>query len=210
MLKKATSRVMWVGRASVFLVGLAVILGVTVGLGSAAVAAAPSQPGRGVFRLAATNTAQGISSLVGNVARDAVLLVNNGGGGPALDLRVEPGQAPMKVNSGAKVTGLNADQVDGLDAEELRGEQGPPGAPGISGYQIVRGPTVTGEAGERVDSDAVCPDGKKVIGGGATVFGPSQAFSSGPVSSRDDVWRVTSVGGPSPLAQAVAICANVN
>ena len=209
MLKSATSKVMWAGRATVFLVGLAVIVGLTVGLASSVFAQPPTQPGQqGVFRLAATNTANAVSSLVGNVAQDALLLVNNNGGGPALDLRVEPGQAPMKVNSGAKVAGLNADNVDGLDAEQLRGQQGPQGAPGISGYEIVMGPTVTGKPGGRVDSDAVCPEGKKVIGGGATVFGPSEVYSSAPDS--DAAWRVTSVGGPSPLAQAIAICANVN
>ena len=212
MIKSATSKVLWVGKATVFLFGIAVIVGVTVGLGSAAVAQAQNQPGQhGIFRLGATNTASGVSSLVGNVAQDAMLLVQNSGGGPALDLRVKQGQAPMKVNSEAKVADLNADKVDGLDSEQLRGQQGPQGAPGISGHEIVRGPTVTSdEPGARVDSEAVCPEGKKVIGGGATVFGPSQVYSSAPVSHRDDTWRVTSIGGPSPLAQAVAICANVN
>ena len=94
--------------------GLAVIVGVTVGLGSAAVAQAQKQPGQqGIFRLAATNTANAVSSLVGSVAQDAMLLIDNNGGGPALDLQVEPGQAPMKVDSGAKVANLNADRLDG-------------------------------------------------------------------------------------------------
>jgi hypothetical protein len=36
--------------------------------------------------------------------------------GGALDLQVEPGKAPIKVNSGTKVTNLNADKVDGKDS----------------------------------------------------------------------------------------------
>lgn len=96
------------------MVGLAVIVGVTVGLGSAAVAQAQNQPGKqGVFRLAATNTANAVSSLVGSMAQDAMLLIDNNGGGPALDLQVEPGQAPMKVDSPGKVANLNADKLDG-------------------------------------------------------------------------------------------------
>ena len=114
MLRSAASKVMWVGRATVFLVGLAVIGAVTVGLGSAAIAQAQNPPGQqGVFRLATTNTANAVSGLVGSVTQDAMLLVDNNGGGPALDLQVEPGQAPMKVNSRAKVDNLNADTVDG-------------------------------------------------------------------------------------------------
>ena len=31
----------------------------------------------------------------------------------ALDLQVEAGKAPMKVNSGTRVTNLNADKIDG-------------------------------------------------------------------------------------------------
>jgi hypothetical protein len=93
---------------------------VTVGLGSAAVAQAQKQPGQqGIFRLAATNTANAVSSLVGSVAQDAMLLVDNNRGGPALDLQVEPGQAPMKVDSGAKVANLNADRLDGKSEEDF-------------------------------------------------------------------------------------------
>jgi hypothetical protein len=36
--------------------------------------------------------------------------------GPALELQVGAGQHPMAVNSGARVTNLNADQLDGQDS----------------------------------------------------------------------------------------------
>ncbi len=114
MLRSAASKVMWVGRATVFLVGLAVIIALTVGVVSQASAQNnPNRPAQNVFMLGATNTVNAMSSLVGSVANNAMLLIDNDGGGPALDLQVEPGQAPMKVNSGAKVENLNADTLDG-------------------------------------------------------------------------------------------------
>ena len=118
MLRSAASKVIWIGRATVFLVGLAVIIALTVGVVSQA--SAQKRPAQNVFMLGATNTVNAMSSLVGSVADSAMLLVDNDGGGPALDLRVEPGQAPMKVNSGAKVDNLNADKLDTLDSADFQ------------------------------------------------------------------------------------------
>jgi hypothetical protein len=42
---------------------------------------------------------------------------NAGANATALDLRVEPGKAPMTVDSDAEVANLNADKLDGHDAE---------------------------------------------------------------------------------------------
>lgn len=92
MLRSAASKVMWFGRATVFLVGLAVILALVIGLASTALA------GTGVgatFNLGQTNTVDRVSTLVNN------------GVGPALNLRVGPSNAtpanntvvPMRVNS---------------------------------------------------------------------------------------------------------------
>lgn len=96
MLRSAAGKVMWVGRATVFLVGLAVILALVLGVASMALGANGQS-----FLLGKGNVATKVSTLV------------NRGVGPALDLRVEPGQPPMKVNSSAKVANLNADQLDG-------------------------------------------------------------------------------------------------
>jgi hypothetical protein len=63
LLRSAASKVMWVGRATVFLVGLAVILAVVLGLATAALA------GTGVgaaFNLGKTNTVNRLSQLVGS------------------------------------------------------------------------------------------------------------------------------------------------
>jgi hypothetical protein len=114
MLRSATSKVMWVGRATVFLVGLAVMLALVLGVATTALASIPGDP----FRLGQTNGIDAMSTLVGNVAGTMLRVDNNstGAGATALDLRVEPGKAPMKVNSATKVALLNADKVDGKDA----------------------------------------------------------------------------------------------
>ena len=120
MTKRIFSKVVWFGRATTFMVGLAVILALTVGLASTALA------GTGVgsaFNLGKTNTVSAISKLVGSVAGPSLLIDNNStnSAATALDLQVEAGKAPMKVNSGAKVANLNADKLDGMDAGQLQG-----------------------------------------------------------------------------------------
>ena len=115
MLRNAASKVMWVGRATVFLVGLAVILALTVGVVSTALA------GTGVgarFDLGKTNTVNALTKLVGSVPGASLVIDNNSddSGATALNLQVEPGKTPMKVNSQTKVTNLNSDKVDGVDS----------------------------------------------------------------------------------------------
>jgi hypothetical protein len=118
MTKKIFKKVMWLGRATTFLVGLAVVLALTAGLASTALA------GTGVgarFDLGVTNTVNAISKLVGSVAGPSLQIDNNstGAGATALDLQVESGKAPMKLNSGTKVANLNSDKVDGKSANDL-------------------------------------------------------------------------------------------
>jgi hypothetical protein len=96
MVRSALSKVMWVGRATVFLVGLAVIVGVVFGLASTAFGA-NGKP----FILGQKNTSSNISKLI------------KSGVGPALQLGVGSGP-PLAVNSSKRVANLNADKVDGL------------------------------------------------------------------------------------------------
>jgi hypothetical protein len=101
-----------VGRVTVFLVGLTVILGLAAGLATAALA------GTGVgatFNLGQNNTVNRLSTLVGSVT-SPMLRVTNRGSGPALELQVRNGRPPLRVNSSARVANLNADRVDGRDA----------------------------------------------------------------------------------------------
>ena len=111
------SRVMWLGRATVFAVGLAVTLALMLGVGTTALAAVPGDP----FKLGQTNTIARLSALVGSVD-NARLKVDNNSADPnatALNLQVEPGKAPMKVNSDSHVANLNADQLDGRTADDF-------------------------------------------------------------------------------------------
>jgi hypothetical protein len=120
MTKTIFKKVVWVGRATTYLVGLAVILALSVGLASTALA------GTGVgarFDLGKTNTANEISELVGSVAGPSLQIDNNSSGAAAtaLDLKVEAGKPPMTVDSQARVNNLNADRLDGFDSSELPG-----------------------------------------------------------------------------------------
>lgn len=111
MFKRIARTVMWVGKGTIFLVGVAAI--VAVGFGAAGVTVA----GNGdPLKLGAKNTATKNTVLTGNVAAGAALSVRNPAGGTALDLRTNAGAAPLKLNSSALVANLNADQVDGKSA----------------------------------------------------------------------------------------------
>ncbi|HET7269965.1 MAG TPA: hypothetical protein VFI90_02650, partial [Rubrobacter sp.] len=110
-------KLMWIGRASVFMVGLAVMLALISGIATAALAAVPGDP----FKLGRTNTINRLSTLVG-AANNALLRIDNNSGGlsaTALDLQVEPGAPPMKVNSDAQVANLNSDELDGKDSTDF-------------------------------------------------------------------------------------------
>jgi hypothetical protein len=97
---------------------LAVAAALTLGTASAALAG--SGVG-GVFNLGKTNTVNAITTLVGSVTGPSLRLDNNStnSAATALDLQVEPGKTPMKVNSTTKVANLNADMVDGKDPAEF-------------------------------------------------------------------------------------------
>ncbi|MGH3087858.1 MAG: hypothetical protein ACRDSJ_11150 [Rubrobacteraceae bacterium] len=98
MMKSISSKVMWIGRATVFLIGLSVILAVVMGVASMAFAK-NGKP----FILGKNNVASAITTLIKQ------------GPGPALNLRVDSGP-PLKVNSAEVVPNLNADKLDGRDA----------------------------------------------------------------------------------------------
>jgi hypothetical protein len=101
MIKGAASKVMWVGRATVFLVGLAVIVGL-VGVASTALGANGD-----FFKVGKANVASAVSTL------------SKSGAGPALSLKVDHGK-PLAVNSSAKVANLNADKLDGQSSTQLK------------------------------------------------------------------------------------------
>ena len=84
MLRSAASKVMWVGRTTVFLIGLAVILALIFGMVSRATAHSGST---GLFHLNHNNPVSALSTLTGTLA-GAVLKVDNNGARTALSLEV--------------------------------------------------------------------------------------------------------------------------
>ncbi len=76
MLKTIFSKVMWVGRATVFTVGLAVTLALMLGVATAALAAVPGDP----FKLGRSNAINRLTALVGGVD-SALLRVDNNSAG---------------------------------------------------------------------------------------------------------------------------------
>ncbi len=67
------------------------------------------------------NTATATTRLVTNFNGSGVILTNTNAGASAsaLDLRVQPGVPPMKVNSTVKVPQLNSDLLDGFNSTQL-------------------------------------------------------------------------------------------
>jgi len=115
MIRNVLSKAAWVGRTASMVFGLALVIGLVVGVTSVAFGA-----NGGNFILGSlNNTATAITKLTGTVGGGPALQVSNPStvtGSTALDLQVATGKAPMKVNSSTKVTNLNADKVDGKDS----------------------------------------------------------------------------------------------
>ena len=197
-------KVMFVGKATTFMVGLAMILALTVGVAGAAFGANGAN-----FLLGKSNTANVITQLVGSVAGPGLQIDNNStdAAATALELQVEAGKAPMKVNSDTQVANLNADKVDGLNASQLGG---------LSGVQQV------GVAGVENSDDirvtfATCPEGKIAIGGGARMNGfinVAALHESRQEFSSPRTWRVAAhEHGPTDKVWALdayAICASAS
>jgi hypothetical protein len=111
-MKKIARKTIKFARGTALTLGVAVMVALVLGVATTALA------GTGVgarFQLGQTNTVNAITKLVGSVAGPSLQIDNNStnAGATALDLQVEPGKAPMKVNSDAQVANLNSDKLDG-------------------------------------------------------------------------------------------------
>ncbi len=103
MTRTVLSMAFRVGRTTALAIGVAVMVGLVLGLASVALGA-----DGGPFKLGKANLAQTVTSLI------------KSGPGPALDLQVDSGP-PLSVNSSAKVNNLNSDQLDGKDSSAFLG-----------------------------------------------------------------------------------------
>ena len=163
--KTVLARIWWLGRGTATVMGLAVMLAVTVGLASTALA------GTGVgnrFDLGKVNTVNAISSLVGSVSGSSLKIDNNstGTGATALRLEVEPGKPPMSVNSTTEVQGLNVDSLDGRNSTEFL-QESTDRDDFFSGRTYTKsGSGVTLAAGQSAFATASCDPGDAALGGG--------------------------------------------
>jgi hypothetical protein len=114
MIRSVASKVAWVGRTASMVFGLALVLALVLGVASMALGANGQ-----AWILGQANVATAITSLggTGGVNGPMVRITNNDADAndTALDLRVQSGEAPMRVNSATKVASLNADRLDGKD-----------------------------------------------------------------------------------------------
>jgi hypothetical protein len=104
------------------------------------------------------------------------------------------------------------DGADGMDGTNgMNGTDGTDGAPGISGYeQVVQTEMlVDAQVGDFITAGVACPDGKKVLGGGAQGFIHAVVVSSSPRTGDDSKWdtifRVTEASSLVTVS-AHAIC----
>jgi hypothetical protein len=118
MLRSALSKVMWERRATVFMMGLVLMVGLLFGMASAAF----GDNGDNFILGSLKNTATAITKLTGNVSGGPALQVvnNTNAGSRGLQLNVAASKPPIQVNPTAgKATNLNADTVDGQDPSDF-------------------------------------------------------------------------------------------
>jgi len=192
-MKTAIEKVTWVGRVAVFAVGLAVVLALTVGLATTALAAVPGDP----FKLGKTNAVNAISRLAGSVAGPSLQINNDSANASAtaLDLRVRQGKPPLRVNSARKVANLNVDSLDGKTSSGFL----PKRTYEKEGALVTLGANETGFAPAECDAGDVALSGGYFVGFGAS----STVFSVNTSDGR------SSVGFKGPRAvKATVTCAD--
>jgi hypothetical protein len=176
---KVANKIMWIGRATVFCVGLVVTLAIVLGAATTALAAAPGDP----LKLGQVNGTNALTRLAGSTNQALLRIDNNSTGAfaTALDLQVEPGKPPMRVNSTTEVQGLNADSLDGKNSSDFLGRfQTASNAAavdnksadeiGVNGRQAVSTESATNSDSSKFVT-AECPAGKVVVGTGYDVLG---------------------------------------
>lgn len=144
-----------------------------------------------------------------DVAATLALIVALGGTSYAVAAlpRNSVGTAQIKaraVTKGKLATGLSTAGPRG--AAGATGPAGAAGAPGLSGVEIV-----TGGDGYTSSAQAVCPAGKRAIGGGAVSGGVSPVYLTRSFPAPDGAsWLAGSAGASPSGVTAYAVCAIVS
>ena len=203
MVRSAASKIAWMARATTVVIGLAIMLAFVFGVASAAFGANGD-----AWRLGKSNAATAVTRLGGTLGVNGPMLrlINNNADAndTALELQVQPGEAPMKVNSTSRVDLLNADLLDGL------------GASSFVRSGIYRKQTTAQAGNQNSDgtwSQAIsCDPGDILLSGGpADVHATTDIVESFPIpnSSGTMVWTVrVQKNGVDDNWVVVALCAN--
>ncbi len=234
MIRSAVSKVMWVGRATIFMVGLAVVLFLTLAIVADAADARKRVP---AIKKGVVNTVSSMTTLVGSIA-NPILKLDNNGTGTALQLEVGARKAPLTVNqdSGAPeagtATGLSADKLDGMEPGQLPGSIASvttintfPGIPfdlgtSSAGWKFVGAPEtgITTTASQRLVGAAEVPLGDPTAtsfnydlcyraSGGTTLTNFSGANpSAATLTTTDVVYTATSSVAPGAGTWDVGFC----
>jgi hypothetical protein len=196
--------IMNVGRATVFAIGLAVILAVVLGAATTANAKAGDP-----LKLGRLNTVNQLTQLVGSVAGPSLRIDNNSAefGATALRLEVEPGKPPMSVNSTTEVQGLNVDSIDSLSSNDFLQESSDRDDFLPSRTYTVEDRRI-GSGGDSVASRfANCDSGDIALGGGGASSEDSILLDSAPLPPSGWFANFRDVDFPSEI-RAVVICAD--
>ncbi len=114
MMRRVFGKLMWMGRATSSVVGIAILFALVIGAANSALA--HTNVDNKLFHLGHDNPVGRLSSLSG-VLGGALLKLDNNGTGPALLLEAGTDVPPLKVNAAAgTATGLSADELDGSDS----------------------------------------------------------------------------------------------
>jgi len=202
--KTILASIWWLGRGTATMMGVAVLLALTIGAASTALA------GTGVgarFDLGKTNTVNAVSALVGSVVGPSLKIDNNSAavGATALRLEVEPGKPPMSVNSTTEVQGLNVDSLDGRTSTEFL-QESTDRDDFFSGKTYTRsGNGVSLNAGQSAFATASCDPGDAALSGGYN-FGLGNHSSVFSVGTSGDAYSV-GFRGPTSVVPEVT-CAD--
>ena len=192
MVRSIVRKVMWVGRATVFLVGLTVIFAVVLGV---ATTAAAHQGFPGLFHLGHDNPVTSLSKMTGSVANGvlqvtnqstgnttqdatAITATNNSNGSPTMRASNNKGSPAMELNvgcpsllqcnRGAPMTVNSAAKVDNLNADLLDGKD----STDFTHREVFVAASSNLDSSDDKEVLAPCPEaGQDVLVGGAEVIG---------------------------------------
>jgi hypothetical protein len=207
MVKTIFSGAWQIGRATALALGVAVMLAIVVGVASTAFAANgdPLKLGQG-------NVATKITALGGALGVNGPMLklVNKNAGtdDTALRLEVDPGEAPMSVNSSTRVDSLNADQLDGQDSSQFV----PTSTNSFVRNNLYRAESALGLGTQLGDGtftlSASCDPGDVMLSGGPANISPTtDMVESFPSSTTSWTARVDK-NGLTDNYSVVVLCAN--